>query len=182
MEESRLYFDEWGARAYLYSGTDPSIINSSRIYEVADHDLYLDVDQFKRLGGRYIFSRIDLGNAEEIGLTLIGIYTDEASPYTLYVYQTTSRYRDVDHANLTLEEMKQTTCDMELLDAQLTEMKELAAEAEAAGEAKDPERVKELFEETLDEVEKLSTCYSLSQITYYQNIFDEENQEIRASR
>ena len=135
----------------------PSIINSSRILdEVADHDLYLDVDQFKRLGGRYIFSRIkDLGNAEEIGLTLIGIYTDEASPYTLYVYQTTSRYRDVDHANLTLEEMKQTTCDMELLDAQLTEMKELAAEAEAAGEAKDPERVKELFEETLDEVEKL---------------------------
>ena len=180
VEESRLYFDEWGARAYLYSGTDPSIINSSRIYEVTDHDLYLDVDQFKRLGGRYIFSRIDLGNAEEIGLTLIGTYTDEASPYTLYVYQTTSRYRDVDHANLTLEEMKQTTCDMELLDAQLTEMKELAAEAEAAGEAKDPERVKELFGETLDEVEKLSTCYSLSQITYYQNIFDEENQEIQA--
>ena len=116
------------------------------------------MDQFKRLGGRYIFSRIDLGNAEEIGLTLIGTYTDEASPYTLYVYQTTSRYRDVDHANLTLEEMKQTTCDMELLDAQLTEMKELAAEAEAAGEAKDPERVKELFAETLDEVEKPKTA------------------------
>ena len=131
VEESRLYFDEWGARAYLYSGTDLSIINSSRTYEVTDHDLYLDLDQFKRLGGRYIFSRIDLSNAEEIGLTLIGTYTDEASPYTLYVYQTTSRYRDVDHANLTLEEMKQTTCDMDLLDAQLTEMKELAAEAEA---------------------------------------------------
>ena len=180
VEESRLYFDEWGARAYLYSGTDPSIINSSRIYEVTDHDLYLDVDQFKRLGGRYIFSRIDLGNAEEIGLTLIGTYTDETSPYTLYVYQTTSRYRDVDHANLTLEEMKQTTCDMDLLDAQLTEMKELAAEAEESGAAEKPERVKELFGDTQDEIEKLSTCYSLSQITYYQNIFDEENQEIQA--
>ena len=147
---------------------------------MTDHDLYLDLDQFKRLGGRYIFSRIDLSNAEEIGLTLIGTYTDEASPYTLYVYQTTSRYRDVDHANLALEEMKQTTCDMDLLDAQLAEMNELAAEAETAGEAEDPERVKELFEETLDGVEKLSTCYSLSQLTYYQNIFDEENQEIQA--
>ena len=180
VEESRLYFDEWGARAYLYSGTDLSIINSSRAYEVTDHDLYLDVNQFKRLGGRYIFSRIDLGNAEEIGFTLIGTYTDDASPYTLYVYQTTSRYQDVDHANLTLEEMKQTTCDMDLLDAQLAEMNELAAEAGENGEAKEPERVKELFGDTLDGMEKLSTCYSLSQLTYYQNIFDEENQEIQA--
>lgn len=90
VEESRIYFDEWGARAYLYSGTDISIVNSSRTYSVTDQDIYINLDAFKALGGRYIFSRIELTNAEETGLLLAGTYTNEKSPYTLYVYETAS--------------------------------------------------------------------------------------------
>lgn len=180
VEASRQYFDEWGARAYLYSGTDLSIINSSRTYEVTDHDLYIDLDQFKKLGGRYIFSRIELSNAEKIGLTLVGTYTDEDSPYTLYVYQTTSRYQNVEHADLTFDEMKRLTCDLDALDMQMETMQELAAAATESGTAGDPEQVKELFQATLKEIEKLSTIYSMAQVTYYQDIFNEENQEIQA--
>lgn len=90
VEASREYYDTWGARAYLYSGTDLSIVNASRTYSVTDHDIYIDIDAFKALGGEYIFSRIELTNFAEAGLVLVGSYTDEASPYTLYVYQAAS--------------------------------------------------------------------------------------------
>lgn len=87
VEESREYFDTWGARAYLYSGTDLSIVNASRDYSVTDNDIYIDTEAFKALGGEYIFSRIELSNERERGLLLAGIYTHEDSPYTLYVYR-----------------------------------------------------------------------------------------------
>lgn len=87
VEESRIYFDDWGARAYLYSGTDLSIVSGYKTYGVSDQDIYIDIDAFKALGGEYIFSRIELTNEEEAGLSLAGVYTHESSPYTLYVYQ-----------------------------------------------------------------------------------------------
>lgn len=181
VEESREYFDSWGARAYLYSGTDVSIVNASRNYEVTDHDIYLDLNQFKKMGGRYLFSRIELSNAKEAGWTLAGVYTDETSPYTLYVYQTTSRYQEVAHANISYEEMQKLTYDEKLLSAQITELEELAQDAVDRGEEPEPERVQELYEGMLEEIEKLMTCTSLAQLNYYHNVFDEENQEIQAA-
>lgn len=87
VEESRDYFDSWGARAYLYSGTDLSIVNAQRSLNVTDQDIYIDIDAFKALGGKYIFSRIELTNETEAGLKRIGTYANEQSPYVLYVYQ-----------------------------------------------------------------------------------------------
>lgn len=87
VEESREYFDAWGARAYLYSGTKISIVSALRDYPVSEEDIDIDMEAFKTLGGEYIFSRINLTNSKEKGLSLVGIYTHEKSPYTLYVYQ-----------------------------------------------------------------------------------------------
>lgn len=84
--ESKEYFDTWGARAYLYSGSELSIVAAVRDYQVADHDIYIDGDAFRALGGEYIFSRIALSNAEDVGLLLAGTYEEEGSPYVLYVY------------------------------------------------------------------------------------------------
>ncbi len=84
--ESAEYFDTWGARAYLYSGSELSIVAAVRDYQVADHDIYINGDAFKALGGKYIFSRIELSNAGDVGLSLAGTYTEESSPYVLYVY------------------------------------------------------------------------------------------------
>ena len=175
VEESRDYFDSWGARAYLYSGTDLSIVNTTRSYQVSDQDLYIDIDAFKALGGRYIFSRIELTNAQEAGLTLIGTYTHEKSPYTLYVYQTISRYQSKEHSGLTFEEMQSLTYDREKLEKEIAELSELAMEAQEVDEAVNKDRVLELYESVLDEFTKLSTCRSITQIVYYQNVLDEEN-------
>ncbi len=86
-EEFKAYFDDWGARAYLYSGSGENTFQPLRELTVSDHSLYMNTEAFKKLGGTYLFSRIELDNCVEEKLVLIGTYTDESSPYTIYVYQ-----------------------------------------------------------------------------------------------
>ena len=173
--QSREYFDTWGARAYLYSGTDLSIVAAVRDYQVTDHDIYIDIDAFKAIGGRYVFSRIELSNAGEAGLTLVGVYTDESSPYTLYVYQTTSRYQSKEHSQLSFEEMRELSYDKDKLYRDIDEITALALAAPDGEEAVEEEKVLALYAEIIDEITRVHTCYSLAQIRYYQNVLDEGN-------
>lgn len=87
VEATRIYYDEWGARAYLYSGTDLSIVSATKTVYATDYDIYIDTDAFKRLGGEYVFSRLKLTNAEEVGLRLRGSYTARDASCTIYVYK-----------------------------------------------------------------------------------------------
>lgn len=90
VEASRIYYDDWGARAYLYSGTDLSVISGSKNFVVSDYNLYIDTEAFKQLGGKYIFSKIKISNDEELGLILRESYEEENQAYTLYVYEAVS--------------------------------------------------------------------------------------------
>lgn len=85
-EVAREYYDNWGARAYLFSGTVESIWLPERTKEVEDHSLLIDTEAFRNLGGVYIFSRIELDNADELELTLVNTYQDDSSPYTIWLY------------------------------------------------------------------------------------------------
>ena len=85
--EWQTYYGEWGARAYLYAGSGESIYNPYRNQPLSDLHLYLDGDQFRKMGGKYLFSRYELSNAAELGFVLHGVYTDESSPYTIYLYE-----------------------------------------------------------------------------------------------
>lgn len=86
-EGSRLYFDNWGARCYLYFGSDssPNMATKSLV-GLDDTNIYIDAEAIKALDGKYIFSRIELSNADEMGIKLINIYKSESSPYTIYLY------------------------------------------------------------------------------------------------
>ncbi len=87
-ENTRIYFDDWGARCYLYSGTDDSIVMPTKsMAGVTDTNLYADTEALRELSCKYIFSRIELGNAKEKGLLSVGTYEDESSPMTIYVYR-----------------------------------------------------------------------------------------------
>ena len=88
VEEWRVYYGEWGARAYLYAGSGENIYNPYRNQTLSDSRLYLNADQFRRMGGRYLFSRYELSGVEEMGFTLHQVYTDPSSPYTIYLYET----------------------------------------------------------------------------------------------
>lgn len=85
-EVARKYYDDWGARAYLFSGSDESVWLPERTKTVTDNSLLMDADAFRDLGGVYVFSRIELDNAKELGLTLKGKYEDKSSPYTIWLY------------------------------------------------------------------------------------------------
>ena len=88
VEEWQTYYGEWGARAYLYAGSGESIYNPYRSRELSDLNLYIDGDQFRKMGGRYLFSRYELENAQELGFSLRGVYEEESSPYTIWLYET----------------------------------------------------------------------------------------------
>ncbi len=85
--EFREYFDEWGPRAYVFSGNNENTYAPYRKLELQDNDLYISPAALKALGCRYIFSRIEIGNAGELGLELRGVYTSPDSPYEIRVYE-----------------------------------------------------------------------------------------------
>lgn len=82
----KTYFEEWGARVCLYSGSDENTYDAVRIMELNDKRLMADTDKLKELGCRYIISRVEFDNADEAGVTLYKTYTDSNGPYTIYVY------------------------------------------------------------------------------------------------
>ena len=88
VEATRIYYDDWGARAYLYSGTDLSIVSATKTVYATDYDIYIDGEAFRALGGEYIFSRFALTNAEDVGLRLVGSYTAQDGSCTVYLYRT----------------------------------------------------------------------------------------------
>lgn len=99
IEATRIYYDDWGARAYLYSGTDLSIVSATKTVYATDDTLYMDAQAFRALGGNYIFSRIQFSNAAEVDLELLGEYTAADGSMTVYVYRITAQPDQVCLAN-----------------------------------------------------------------------------------
>lgn len=87
VESFRIYYDEWGARAYLFAGVDENVYEPLRYLDISDPNLYIDSDAFRDMGGKYIFSRLEIANAQELALSLRGTYTHEDSPYTIWLYE-----------------------------------------------------------------------------------------------
>ena len=86
VEASRIYYDDWGARCYLYGGTDVSIVSNSKSFDVTDHDIYIDTDAFRDMGGKYIFSRYEITNAADKELNLVKRYSAADVPYDVWLY------------------------------------------------------------------------------------------------
>jgi hypothetical protein len=87
VESLRIYYDDWGARAYLFAGVDENVYEPVRNLEISDTNLYINADAFRKMEGKYIFSRIKITNEDELELHLRGTYTDASSPYTIYLYE-----------------------------------------------------------------------------------------------
>lgn len=182
--ESKQYFDAWGARCSIYSGTYISNTNAYRNYEYTDENLYIDMDAFKDYLGRYIFSRVRINNADELGIKLVNTYTDVNSPYTLYLYQTISWYVDKEHSNIPYEQ-RDMSYNTRAMDAVMTQISEAVEEANGrAMELPEEEKASVLTDAELDkmeclhqelysELQKLSTSHSIVNIEFYKDINDD---------
>ncbi len=81
------YFVGWGARVNLISASDENTYAPLRVMDPEDKRLICNMDELKSLDCKYIFARFEISNASDIGLSLVGTYTDQNSPYTIYVYE-----------------------------------------------------------------------------------------------
>ncbi len=84
-EEKRKYFDNWGGRAYVFS--DDLGYSPVKILPVIESNLNIDQDVFHKMGGKYIFSRVKISNARELGLTEVNEFSDGNFAYTIFVYE-----------------------------------------------------------------------------------------------
>jgi Protein of unknown function (DUF6044) len=85
------YFDEWGNRCYLFSSElgneDKSFLISRKDQPKAIKNLAFNIEAFRELGGKFIFSTVKIENAKEIGITFVREFSHPQSWWTIYLYK-----------------------------------------------------------------------------------------------
>ena len=79
------YYDSWAGRMYLYN--DEVSETPVRAGVKTPVTLHINVEAFRKLGGRYILSRAEIGNAEALRLRHIRHYSRNNAIYEIFVYE-----------------------------------------------------------------------------------------------
>lgn len=87
----RQYFDEWGGRCYIFVDELGKKYDYRKNSEKVINHLELNIQAFKDLGGRYIFSAVPILNAEENQLTFLKSFDHPDSAWKIYVYEANER-------------------------------------------------------------------------------------------
>lgn len=81
------YFDKWGGRCYIFTsqiGKHYMIKKNSKRHLT---NLQLNTDQFKHMGGSYIFSALPIENANDNKLMLERVFQTKNSIWKIYLYK-----------------------------------------------------------------------------------------------
>lgn len=84
--QSRLYFDEWGSRCYLFNNVTGNAWMLGKDSEVVYEELELDMEALQELGCEYLFSCGVIKNAQELGLSLMGCYETDIGYWRVWLY------------------------------------------------------------------------------------------------
>ncbi len=79
------YFDDWGNRVYTFC--DDVGYAPVKIIDETPVELRINSIEFKNAGGKYIVSRVPIKNTEYLKLNFVKKYSDETSPYNIYLYE-----------------------------------------------------------------------------------------------
>lgn len=83
----RIYFDEWGGRCYLFTDELGKHYMFKKTSKKRIKNLELNLEPFKQMGGKYIFSAVPIDNAEENGLKLDRAFNSKSSAWKIYLYE-----------------------------------------------------------------------------------------------
>lgn len=83
----RIYFDEWGGRCYLFTDELGKHYMFKKTSKKRIKNLELNLEPFKQMGGKYIFSAVPIDNAEENGLKLDKTFNSKSSAWKIYLYE-----------------------------------------------------------------------------------------------
>lgn len=86
-ENWQAYYDDWGCRAYLFPASGANIYDFGANAESSPQEILIDSQELKDLGCRYIFSRVEITNAQEMKLSYRNMYEDDTLPYSIYLYE-----------------------------------------------------------------------------------------------
>ncbi len=86
-EATRLYFDEWGNRCYLFNGATGNAWMLGKDRQIVYEKLEFDMEALKALGCQYILSCGEIRNAQELGMELLGYYETERSYWGIWLYE-----------------------------------------------------------------------------------------------
>ena len=84
--ELKAYYCDWGNRCYAYTHELKMQYMISKNSDLKIQDLCLDLDAFEKMGGKYIFSAVEIVSHQKYGLTLVGSYETDESYYRVWVY------------------------------------------------------------------------------------------------
>ncbi len=86
-EETRLYFDEWGSRCYLFNSITGTYWSVAKNSGVTYEGLELNMEALKGLGCEYLFSGGEILDADRMGLAGMGYYETETSYWGIWLYR-----------------------------------------------------------------------------------------------
>ncbi|HIJ05694.1 MAG: putative membrane protein YkoS [Methanomicrobiales archaeon 53_19] len=86
-EKFQEYFDYWGSRCYVFS----SELEDNHSMNTKDNprrieNLEINSDALYEMGGRYVFSAVEILNCQENNLVLLDVFEREDSPWRIWVY------------------------------------------------------------------------------------------------
>ncbi|MBY0121336.1 DUF6044 family protein [Bacillus sp. S/N-304-OC-R1] len=84
----RIYFDEWGGRCYIFTAELGKRYMFKKNTKKRLKNLELNIEPFKEMGGRYIFSAVPIDNAAENSLSLERTFESDSSAWKIYLYTT----------------------------------------------------------------------------------------------
>lgn len=85
-EQTRLYFDQWGNRCYLFNNATGNAWLLGKREHIIYEELEFDMEALKDLGCEYLFSSGKIMDAEAMGLDFWGYYETENSYWGVYLY------------------------------------------------------------------------------------------------
>lgn len=83
----RTYFDEWGGRCYIFTDELGKHYMFKKNSKKRLKNLELNLEAFKEMGGRYIFSAVPIDNASDNHLTLEKSFESKSSVWKIYLYK-----------------------------------------------------------------------------------------------
>lgn len=86
-EQTRLYFDEWGSRCYLFNSATGNAWMLGKTEEIRYEGLEFDMEALRELDCEYIFSAGEILDCEKMGLTFLGYYETDSSYWGVWLYQ-----------------------------------------------------------------------------------------------
>jgi len=80
------YFDEWANRVYVFVAELPEPHFYTKDRDVKVSNLELNTVALKEMGGEYVFSSVEILNADETGLSLLKVFERADSPWKIWLY------------------------------------------------------------------------------------------------